>query len=594
MRPGLPSLLLVVAFAAGLCACGAERPSVVLVTVDTLRADAVGAFGNPRARTPRMDRLAAAGTRFTDVRATCPLTLPSHLTILTGLLPPRHGVRDNDPARPVPPRAERGYALLAERFADAGYATAAFVSSSVLSARTGVGQGFDVYDEPRETVAGALHYSEREGGATVAAAIRWLAETKRPFFLWVHLFDPHAPYAPPVAFRSDADPTSPEAYADEVAYADSCVGRLLDAVDEGGTAPVVVLTADHGEGLGEHGEPTHGYLLYDTTLRVPLVIRRPGGEGGGTERDDPASLAALAPTILDAAGLETDRPSLLDGPVEGPVFAESLYGYRDMGWSQMLAVVDRGAKLISGATEELHALRLDPQEGQRGTVAWDGAAEVRPILEAALADYRKLAPLDAPAEGEELDPLAGLPYSSGLGRSRTSVWLSPEENRKLPAPDPGLAAALDDLKARVGRDDPAKVAAGLLALREKDPQNPSLAFWLGRNAMTAGRDQAAAAADWFAAAYRLGLSEAKVLDLWLKELLLAGRVEEAGAVIREHFPEIVPDAGTWVLVGTWNQITGNRDEAERCAARAADLAASDSERALVSSFRHNLSAEEEK
>ena len=257
-----------------LAAACAEKPlegpvatdaSVLLITVDTLRADRVNA-----GVTPEIDGLAASGTRFTAARANAPLTLPSHVTIMTGALPPAHGVRENgfpfDQARDT----------LAQLFKQRGYRTGAFVGAFVLDRGFGLNAGFDMYDDriPRGADRAASLEAERPAEAVSEAAIKWLIapdDRTQPFFLWAHYYDPHAPYAPPAAYAARA---GGRAYKGEIAYADAELGRLVRAARErtADRALVVAIAGDHGESLGDHGEPTHGMLVYDPALRVPLVL----------------------------------------------------------------------------------------------------------------------------------------------------------------------------------------------------------------------------------------------------------------------------------------------------------------------------------
>jgi len=553
VKDGKTFLLLLVVGLLGGCSAAADRPSVVLVTIDTLRADALGVTGSTTARTPRIDALAAEGVLFSRAKCVAPITLPSHATILTGLTPPEHGFRDNDPARPLPPPELRSFRTLAERLSEDGYATAAFVSASVLHARTGLDRGFDVYDGPGASEPGAIRYTERPGGTTVERAIAWLGEAERPLFLWVHLFDPHDPYRPPVPFRSEADPRSPEAYADEVAY------------------------ADHGEGLGEHGEATHAFRLYETTLSVPLVARWPGRLEAGRVRDDLVSQTELAPAILAAAGLDAERGSILEGPTEHEAVAEALYGWRHMGWAQLTAAWEGDAKLVRGVRDVWYDLSGDPGETR--------PLEKGPEALAEALDRYRATPSRVGGGGESLEPLESSPYLSGLGRGRTA-FLPPEENRKLRAPDASLAEAIGRAASLVGRADPRTAAAELLALRERDPGNPTISFWLGR-ARADGKDHAGAARA-FRKAFGNGLREGKVLALWLRELMLAGRLEEAGEVIRAHEGEVVPHAGTRLMIASWHQMNGNIEKAKRYADLASDVATTPREIEQVSRFSHNL------
>ena len=267
-----------------------KPPSILLVTIDTLRPDAVGWVAG-RNETPVFDRLAREGFRFRSAVAPVPLTLPSHASILTGLLPLRHGVHDNGQLLP------QSFPTLASHLRAQGYRTAAFVSGYPLQRTFGLDRGFTTYDDTLPH--GKEGWVERQAHETTAAALSWLKTARAPWFVWVHYYDPHDPYDPPRAFWR---PGPRGAYDGEVAAVDNALGQLLQGLDALGAADrLTVVTADHGEGLGEHQEHTHGYFIYDSTLLVPLVFHRPGriapGEG------DPARLIDVAPTILAASEL---------------------------------------------------------------------------------------------------------------------------------------------------------------------------------------------------------------------------------------------------------------------------------------------------
>jgi len=363
----------------------AQRPNVVLVTIDTWRADRLGV-----GISPALDELAASGIRFTGARTAAPLTLPSHATILTGLLPPAHGVRVNGLDR-----LSDAHPTVARLLKDAGYRTAAFVGAFVLDRQFGLASGFDLYDDriPRDPRAPERLDAERPASAVVDRALAWLDSLPdhpappappAPFFLWIHVYDPHAPYNPPPEFlerveRLDAAHTRSRsteqmAYDGEVAYADSQLARVLARLRTPGFAgpTVIIIAGDHGEGLGEHGERTHGMLLYDSTLRVPLVIVAPGERA--EVREEAVGLADIAPTILGAAGVT--RPEAMKGrnlllrlrPPDGRVrlqpdlYAETEYP-RAAGWSPLQALTDgRWIAIRAGASTEVYDLSSDPQE----------------------------------------------------------------------------------------------------------------------------------------------------------------------------------------------------------------------------------------
>jgi arylsulfatase A-like enzyme/Tfp pilus assembly protein PilF len=350
------------------------------VTIDTWRADRLGVGVSPN-----IDRLAASGVRFNAARTAAPLTLPSHTTILTGLLPPAHGVRENgiDSLSDAHP-------TIATMLKNAGYRTAAFVGAYVLDRRFGLANGFDTYDDriARDPNATERLEAERPASAVVDAALAWLDQgpttnaqrpttnaqrptpnaqrpttnDQRPFFVWVHLYDPHAPYAPPAEFRG----RTKSAYDDEIAYADSQIARVLEWLRDRALADrtLIVVAGDHGEGLGDHGERTHGMLVYDSTLRVPLVVAGPGRSAA--VRDEAVGLADVAPTILRAAGVtppdEMNGRDLLGGTGGTDLYSETEYP-RATGWSPLQALTDGRWMTIRAANDvEVYDVASDPQQ----------------------------------------------------------------------------------------------------------------------------------------------------------------------------------------------------------------------------------------
>jgi arylsulfatase A-like enzyme len=483
---------LFVVFAAG-CGQGDARPappagapSVLLVSIDTLRADRVGAYGARYGATPRLDALAAEGARAETAIAPAPITLPSHATLFTGLYPPRHGVRHNGIFRLAEERT-----TLAERFADAGYATAAVVGAFVLEARFGLAQGFDHYDDDfGADRASATGYPERRASAVTDAALRWLAAVDRPFFLFVHYYDPHADYAPPPPF---AERFAGRPYEGEVAYVDAELGRLLDGVRARGQleGTVVAVTADHGESLGEHGERTHSYTLYDATLAVPLVLEGPGVPRGAT-LPGVVSTASVAPTLLRLAGLaplaEADGEDLLarlasgsndEGRAGSGAYAESLATELDHGWAPLHALRTPSLHYVRAPRPELYAVEADP--GQRANLLAAGPrpeaaaldAEVARVLEGEVAlrtatpDAQTLARLralgyalpEAPVARTGIDPKDGLPrvelYVEGRAAYFAGDLATAERKARAlleASPASGQAAMLlSDVEKRRGR-----------------------------------------------------------------------------------------------------------------------------------------------
>lgn len=351
-----------------------ERLNVVLITIDTVRADRVGCYGYKQARTPNLDSLARQGVLFRTVVAPAPLTLPSHCSILTGTYPPAHGVRDN-----VGYTLSAGHTTLAEIMKSRGYDTAAFVGAYVLDRKRGLNRGFDTYSSPfpvrrREGGPGVVKVSmlERKAEEVVGDAVEWLgSHGRKPFFVWIHLYDPHDPYDPPARFRA----LLREPYDGEVAYADFALGRLLALLKEQGTfdRTLIVATSDHGESFGEHGEFTHGYFIYDTTLLVPLIIKPPAARSVAPRSiDTPVRSIDIAPTILQFLGIPVPQTmqangllSLILGKPEDlrptEAYSETYYP-NQFGWSALRALRQRRFKYIEAPKPELYDLQTDPSE----------------------------------------------------------------------------------------------------------------------------------------------------------------------------------------------------------------------------------------
>src|ERR1700680_254283 len=345
-RSTLAAFVLAAALAAGALAGGCRAPgesaaaarteaaggplNLLLVTLDTVRSDHLGCYGDAAAETPHLDALARQGVRFARASSPVPLTLPSHTTILTGLLPPHHGTRNNGTA----PLAA-GIPTLGTVLAGAGYRTAAFVAAFVLDHRFGLNRGFAVYDDEIERPAAAslLLEAQRPGDQVVDRALGWLAAADpRPFFLWVHLYDAHAPYNPPSPYR-ERHPGRP--YDGAIAFDDAQVGRLLAALASRGLddRTVVAIAADHGESLGEHGELTHGLLLYEPVLSVPLLLRAPGL--AARRAATPVSRVELAPPL--AVLLRQPLPPPPGGALDGRDLSAALLAGREPPPSELYA-----------------------------------------------------------------------------------------------------------------------------------------------------------------------------------------------------------------------------------------------------------------
>jgi arylsulfatase A-like enzyme len=450
------------------------NPNILLVTLDTTRADALGCYGGNPKVTPNLDLVASRSHLFQHCEASVPQTMPSHTTIFSGLHPFHHGVRKN-----LAVMVDDGVPLIAEELQRLGYRTGAFVSSFVVDGRFGFARGFDHYDAPdlRPRRGGG---TERRAGDTVGKAIAWLDGRRAPWFAWVHLFDPHTPYDPPEPFASrfPGDP-----YHSEVAYMDSEVGRLVGALVSSGRfdSTLVVIAGDHGEALGEHGEETHGILLYEATTRVPLLIHTPG-QKKPVRHTEPVGLVDLAPTFRDIAGIDTSCDGMSLRPVlagrssadcSRALYMESLEGYLRNGWAPLYAVVAGGHKYIEAPSPELYDLDADPHERRN-------LATARPATAAELARrLAAIAPSDEAFQGEtivlsedEAAALLALGYVEGTPGEGAGTRRNPMEAiRTAPLHQQALEAkAAGDLEA----------AAKLFERElEQDPESPVLLWYLG-------------------------------------------------------------------------------------------------------------------
>ncbi|MCR4396454.1 MAG: sulfatase-like hydrolase/transferase [Candidatus Saccharicenans sp.] len=349
---------------------GRDPYNVILVTVDTLRADRLGCYGHRPDATPAINKLAAEGLLFENCIAPTPLTLPSHTTILTGTLPLHHGVRDNG-GFVVPAQLE----TMAECFQTAGYKTAAFVSAYVLDSRWGLNQGFDYYfdrfDLNRfEKIS--LMDVQRPASETISQALDWLDNNQeQKFFVWIHLYDPHSPYEPPESYSSLY---SDDPYLGEIAYTDSQLDRLWFYLEKNKLLSnlLFIFTSDHGESLGEHQEATHGFFVYQEAIHVPLILVTPFEKFKGKRTSALVTLTDIMPTVLKMAGLsvppEVQGQSLIpffskpEKPSRRPAYAETYYPRYHYGWSELRSLQDGRWKLIAAPTPELYDLKNDPNE----------------------------------------------------------------------------------------------------------------------------------------------------------------------------------------------------------------------------------------
>jgi choline-sulfatase len=470
-----------------LAACGrgapptpAPRPSILLVTLDTTRADAIGP-GADGITTPGFDAVAARGRRFLHAYATVPETLPSHSSMMTGLYPAGHGIHEN--ARTLPDRHD----VLADRLRQAGYRTAAFVSSFVLARRFGLARGFDAYDD--ELAAGAV---ERSATATTDRAIAELQyPSSQPRFLWVHYFDPHAPYQPPEPFRSQF---AAKPYLGEIAMMDRELGRLVDAFEKSAarsqTPAATIIAGDHGEGLGDGGESQHGNLLYQSTMHVPLVVTGPGVEAGTSMV--PVSIRRVFHTVLDFAGLGSDHTLRApDAALSDVVLGEAMKPFLEYGWQPQVMAVAGTQKAILSRTTEVYDLEADP--GERRNLG--SGANLPPAMRKALDDYPVPSP-DAMRAQDALSPLGDEARRSLASLGYVSGTAAPVVRKD--APRPADMVHLFDRLERASQlfvaEKYAEVIPLLKGIRAEDPFNLDAALRLATSYSALGRNDEAVAA----------------------------------------------------------------------------------------------------
>jgi arylsulfatase A-like enzyme/Flp pilus assembly protein TadD len=488
--------------AAGLAGCGrgprlrSPNAPVVLVSIDTLRADHLPAYGYKDVETPALDALRADSILFRNAYSQVPLTLPSHTSLMTGLLPAETGVRDNLGFRKSPK-----IATLASILKKRGYATGAAISTIVLTGESGMKDGFDLYDASIETTAPGMGLGrvQRAGGESAAILDRWIAGLpSTPFFAFLHLYEPHTPYEPPEPFRSRY---AKSPYDGEIATADDIVGRFLASLKERGLydRALVILLSDHGEGLGEHGEDEHGVFLYRETLHVPLMVKLPKSARAGTAVDDPVGLIDVLPTVLDvvrggeappgARGLPLTRFLARDRPPVRRIFSETAFPRLHYGWSDLASLVDDRWHYIEAPRAEIYDLAADPRELRDLAAGLPGPFRAMKLE----ATRLRVARVEAPeaVDAEQAAKLASLGYIGSTAAPADAVNL----------PDP---------KEKAGSVRELKRAFGLLADGRTDEAIGS-----------------------FRALLR---AEPKMLDGWnglAETYRRAGRTEEALAALKE-------------------------------------------------------------
>jgi choline-sulfatase len=531
--------------AATLCgACGAApagRPAapaaahnVLVITVDTLRADHLPAYGYKKLTTPAISRLADEGVRFESAFTPAPLTLPAHSSAFTGMQPFRHGVRDNggfylDPQRPT----------LASTLKAHGFQTAAFVSAFVLDSQWGLSTGFDRYYDDFSVKPGdlaAMARVQRTGDVTWTEARGWLdAHAGGKFFVWLHLFDPHTPYEPPEPYRSQH---AGHPYDGEIAYSDAIVGQMIAFLEARRLLDntLIVLLSDHGEGLGDHGEQEHGLLAYDSTLRVPWIVRLPDRARRGIVVERPVSLVDVFPTILGLLGLTP--PAGLDGVDLTPLvtgtgavpadalYAETYYPRLRFNWSELVSVRNRQYKFIRAPRRELYDFRADPTESHN-------LAEAQPSVVAGLEQIldRMAGDATAAASARGMDPdaarrLESLGYVAGGGAAMRAGGTRADPKDKVE-----VYRALARARELLERGSDREAVNVLQTIVQQDPELEAARrllrdYWLQRRQLQRG-------ADWFRAAAARHRTPAALLNELGTFELAAGRPGRAAAAFQQ-------------------------------------------------------------
>ena len=544
---------------------------IVIVSIDTLRADHVGSYGAKDAGTDTMDRLAAEGVRFSQAISPAPITLPSHSTLLTGLDPPQHGVRHNGLFR-----LEADLPTLPELAQDAGFETAAFVSAYVLDRQFGLDRGFDVYDD----LLGASNEGHsgpavpaRAADGTIDAALKWVETAPDKFLLFVHLYDPHADHNPPEPYRSRFG--AERLYAAEIAFADAEVGRLLRGIaSRWPTGTVVAVTSDHGESLGEHGEPTHSLSIYEATQHIPLIVAGPGVPRAAVV-DDVVRLSDVAPTLAGLVGVTGLASSseahggrslqpLWQGDEEGArvAWVETLATQLDFSWSPLLGVRTASHKYIRAPKPELYALESDPRELENLAGSQpDLVAE----LDARVEERAKGRPivLNDDLSADARAQLEALGYvTEGSADSRGELGVVAGEN---PADQMGGLKALFE-------------GMNLLARREFDAALEKFAGTENRGLeLSTLRGQAALGAQRFDIAREAAEESLRFAPHRGQPHVLLGQVEEAvgntdlARASYERALEVEPSQGAaWIGLGRIAEAAGDTEEARAAYVKATE------------------------
>lgn len=564
----------------------APSDNILLITLDTTRADHLGCYGYPQAKTPHLDGLAREGVRFSRVYCPAPLTLPSHCSIMSGLYPVAHGVRNNGHNLP------QGIRTLAEIMKGQGYSTSAFVSSFSVDSRFGIGRGFDVYDDTFQSqLPLKSQNAERRAGETFARFSLWLENNwQKKFFAWVHYFDPHLPYDPPSPYGEEF---SGHPYDGEIAYMDQYVGALLERLKEKGILDktIIIVAGDHGEGLGDKVETGHGLFLYEETLRVPLIFYNPRIFPRSQVIESETRLVDVAPTILEMIGLKGEATgmqgrSLIDwikgktrSDLDGLV--ETVYPRENFGWSELVGLVSGPWKFIQAPRPELYDLKNDP--GERINVygsSAEKAGELKKILE---REILRLSSSSAgiggnvPARAEDLEKLKSLGYLN---------FAPAKPGSSLPDPKDKISSLRLIQQAQAFEFEEKYLEAERIyrQLLEDMPDSPASYVNLAIAQARQNRfDQAIATLD-------LGIARIPDSEILLVRLghtyLVTGRVQEALATMEKVLVLNPQNVDALTVCAGALEATGRKDEARAYYDRA--LAIEPESRHLRMSYAGNL------
>lgn len=494
---------------------------VILISIDTLRSDRLPVYGYRGVHTPNIDALRADAVLYERAYSHCPLTLPSHASMLTGLLPSEHGIRDNTGYRLAETKP-----TLPELLKKNGYTTAGAISAYVLRRESGIARGFDHYDDDVEAIgkSATIGNVQRGGAETIRAAQQWLDKTgEKPFFLFLHMYEPHTPYAPPEPFASQYR----DRYDGEIAYVDQLLGSFLDDLKTRGIydRAMIILLSDHGEGLNDHGEEEHGVFLYREAIQVPLLVKMPKGKHAGRSVAAPVQLIDVFPTVLEqtkSAGTSANATAkslvgMLDDQKPRPIYSESYYARLHFGWSDLHSLIDGPHHYIRAPQPELYDMVADPGE-KSNVIEQNRRVHVR--MRTAIEPLVQLASAPTPVDPEEAAKLAALGYVG------STVTTAADENLPDPKSTIGMFREIREAYAKF-RD---------LELEE-----------------------------CIAIADRLLASNSRIMDVWdvkTKALAKLGRHEEAIAAAKEGLKQQSNNVGLLMTVANLSILTGSLEQAE--------------------------------